>query len=461
MAVFILVHGTFARDAEWTKFDSSLSGALSAALPAGDEAIISAVTWSGRNRGTDRWKASKKIHDQIALHRRRHPNHRIYLIGHSHGGSAIAYYLRDNPEAKNLVAGCAFLSTPLISLSVASQYKNIISSITTSSLIISIFIAGMLCSISAIYLSVKFEFSLHILSISRFHLPLCLASFLAILATYRVMHRRITSFVETTLPNRLSRRGTVSIPVGNYYFARVSGDEAASLLSASQFISLMLSKFLGVCGAPILRMHKILVPNQWSRSRAVVFLTAYFLLSFWAGTLVVVMYAIRAFCPDCKDYWIPFLQSIDFMMGSRELVPSSASIEWRLYNWMFVIVSYIGAPVIFLSIAYVAVLLLVSAPLSISLSFFGWLSFSEGIFANLAVEPLPLGSYTLHHVDPSCTPTDMASLNHSKVYAAQSALLSISDWIYHSELRLMSNISNDTAPFSRSVKTQTGESSDI
>lgn len=108
MITFILVHGTFAKQAPWTRADSPLGIRLAGlAAETGQSARIRAVEWSGKNLERDRWAAANAIADQISRCRGDFPSDAIFLIGHSHGGSAIAYFLKSRPELRTAVTGCA------------------------------------------------------------------------------------------------------------------------------------------------------------------------------------------------------------------------------------------------------------------------------------------------------------------------------------------------------------------
>src|SRR5262249_30414503 len=113
MAIFILVHGTYAKSAHWPNLQDALAEATRAA---GDEPVFEQLTWTGKNRARDRQAAASAIHTLVQGVRRGSANERIFIIGHSHGGSAIAYFLKAYPEAAKTLGGCAFLSTPFVAI---------------------------------------------------------------------------------------------------------------------------------------------------------------------------------------------------------------------------------------------------------------------------------------------------------------------------------------------------------
>jgi hypothetical protein len=95
MAAFIFVHGTFAKSAHWPALQAGLAAAAEAA---GERAYFQEALWSGKNRATAREKAATDI--LSVMEKIKSPsNEKLFIIGHSHGGSAIAYFLKNYPTA--------------------------------------------------------------------------------------------------------------------------------------------------------------------------------------------------------------------------------------------------------------------------------------------------------------------------------------------------------------------------
>jgi pimeloyl-ACP methyl ester carboxylesterase len=113
MATFLLVHGTFAQSANWPALQEGLA---EEAREGGEKASFKQLAWSGKNRAAARESAASAILKSVQEIQSNSSNEKIFLIGHSHGGSAIAYFLKEHPEAANTLAGCAFLSTPFVAI---------------------------------------------------------------------------------------------------------------------------------------------------------------------------------------------------------------------------------------------------------------------------------------------------------------------------------------------------------
>jgi hypothetical protein len=58
---------------------------------------------------------------------------------------------------------------------------------------------------------------------------------------------------------------------------------------------------------------------------------------------------------------------------------------------------------------------------------FGWTSFVFGLLVEMAVEPVPFGSYRLIHIDWSRE--EMPGLAHSQTYVNECALAHLREWV--------------------------------
>ena len=92
MATFILVHGTFARAADWPALRDGLTVAASAV---GERSQFVELKWSGKNRASARQVAASEIFSVVQHIQSSSSHDKIFIIGHSHGGSAIAYFLKE------------------------------------------------------------------------------------------------------------------------------------------------------------------------------------------------------------------------------------------------------------------------------------------------------------------------------------------------------------------------------
>jgi len=109
--VVTLVHGTFARRADWTAQSSPLCCTIRTTMrgPVRFEQFL----WSGWNTVTSRSKAVERLIAHLAGLQTRWPDARHFVVGHSHGGNIAFQAMRDKAvEAR--IAGVVCLSTPFL-----------------------------------------------------------------------------------------------------------------------------------------------------------------------------------------------------------------------------------------------------------------------------------------------------------------------------------------------------------
>ncbi|NUT76824.1 alpha/beta hydrolase [Pseudomonas sp. C1C7] len=104
----VLVHGTWAANAEWIKADSKLTKELLKLDPNG--VTVSNFIWSGHNNHFARVDAAQTLAESLKLEAAKFPETRFLLIGHSHGGSVVMNAVSGIPESQR--AGVVCLGTP-------------------------------------------------------------------------------------------------------------------------------------------------------------------------------------------------------------------------------------------------------------------------------------------------------------------------------------------------------------
>ena len=116
--IVVLVHGTFAPNADWTEPGSTLVKAIRAAEPA-DDTLFVRFGWPGsiggyqNNTNFIRYGAGQKLGELLWQLRKQHPRAGIVVIAHSHGGNVALYAARHAPH----LAGVVLMGTPFISVS--------------------------------------------------------------------------------------------------------------------------------------------------------------------------------------------------------------------------------------------------------------------------------------------------------------------------------------------------------
>lgn len=109
--VVTLVHGTFARRADWTTESSPLCRTIRMTMR--EPVRFERFLWSGWNTVTSRSKAVERLISHLADSQTRWPQARHFVVGHSHGGNIAFQAMRDKAvEAR--IAGVVCLSTPFL-----------------------------------------------------------------------------------------------------------------------------------------------------------------------------------------------------------------------------------------------------------------------------------------------------------------------------------------------------------
>ena len=87
------------------------------------------MAWSGNNTASARETAASEISATVQNIQSTSRNEKIFIIGHSHGGSAIAYFLKEHPSLAKTLNGCAFLSTPFVAIRPRPQAFRVVYSV--------------------------------------------------------------------------------------------------------------------------------------------------------------------------------------------------------------------------------------------------------------------------------------------------------------------------------------------
>jgi pimeloyl-ACP methyl ester carboxylesterase len=386
MVTFILVHGTFAKSARWPILQNSLA---ETARSAGHEPAFEWLSWTGRNRAKARQTAASEIFTLVQRVQRTSANERIFIIGHSHGGSVIGYFLKEHPEAAKTLAGCAFLSTPFVAIRPRKEAVGLI----------------------AVLLSFPFFTFISIWNETmnpRANLPDYLGQTLVYL--FGVVIALVISsliwffFKKANAPERVKpsiRQQTADIPAGNYLFLRYSGDEAAAALSAAQFIA-----WLGIKISTILKLLTQPLFNEGKIGSV-----SWFVL--FVVLLPTIAYGLLQALPDFIKFVIHYPDSSFFGYINPAFIAYKVS--------SLIIVSL-------LLVCLLAVFLIVITQAVTSWAF-GWTRLSTGFLVELAIEPLPFGEHSLVHIDWAADSIGLDGYVHSWTYAHPDAIKHLQNWV--------------------------------
>jgi alpha-beta hydrolase superfamily lysophospholipase len=427
MGTFILVHGTFAKSAHWPFLQDRLA---ETARAAGDEPLFEQLPWTGRNRARARQAAASAIFALVQKIQRTSANQKIFLIGHSHGGSAIAYFLKQHPEAAKTLAGCAFLSTPFVAIRPRRETVRLISVLLFFPYIAFLSLWNGITSpfppeevletyneLAPAYLQGYLLGYLPVIGVA-----------VAVVWAFLVFVKKRASDPKFAHPTEESslrwrskveqsiRQQTADLPAGNYLFLRCSGDEAAAALSATQFIA-----WLGIKASTIL---ELLTRSLFNAERPFARAISWVVLAFFL--LPTIAYGWLGVLPGVWRSGFGYLLSPDVLENSFVRLMVKISPLIALVPIVYTLVAFVVVCVLFLCLF--AVFLIVSTQAVTSWAF-GWTRLSTGFLVELAIEPLPFGAHSLVHIDWAAGSTGLDGIVHSWTYAHPVALMHLQNWV--------------------------------
>ncbi len=372
------------------------------------------LKWTGDNRFAARQKAARDLEtiiDEVSV------NQPIIVIGHSHGGSAIAHLLRLRPDLHSRLCGIAYLATPFIALRKNEQLAKLWSSLTILAGLYLAFAVG----ISSALLAVAFRtYDSDVLTPISLFGPATFVC-LVIAMTFRRLGlaKQSVAKLKTLVSDYCDHNETASIKVdARTFFIRATGDEATSLLAFFQFIGLVTSRLGSFTDRALVQIY-----HAFGRA------TSGSLGKLAFGALVV-----------CAQMWI-ILTARYYGNPSEPFYPWSVPdniyidlIVWKTPTWSTPYVRAFLYPIAFLVTAVGFMMVIVFCALVarfllsiISFRLFGGWGLKEAMFIDFSVEPLPYAANTLFHATWRADVTG-EFLQHSRTYTNPVALAALRTW---------------------------------
>jgi hypothetical protein len=241
-----LVHGTFARNAAWTRPGSALREHLEARLPG--RVVYHRFRWSGLPSHLARDRAARRLRARLLKCVQNNETAHHCVISHSHGGNIVCYALRDAAELVERLDSIITLSTPF--LLVRSRNLSLFGGLSALGSLFVAMIGVFLLGISwALGPSTPGEFfdllrevSVNEWSYKRWIVFLIVVLMAACVSGAIKVLARWKAWLDATLamPDLVGERLLI---------VRSFADEATALLVAAQFFEIVVSMFWGRSGA--------------------------------------------------------------------------------------------------------------------------------------------------------------------------------------------------------------------
>lgn len=339
MITFVLIHGTFVQRAEWPALRKTLQNV---ADESGQTASFEEVQWSGKNSVSGRRSAADRIRTKLLEVRKANPKGPVFVLAHSHGGNALAYFLSASTDLAHTLTGCAFLSTPFVAIRERPNPRAVMASL--------MFVPALLLTVIAGAYIWHGTLPSEMTTLDKYirvvlqTIPFGVGIFLYDSVTRET---RAKYSLEEAVENQ-----TANIPWANYLYLRYPGDEAALALSTLQFFSLVATKISNLIGRVYGTSSGILETAIQAVKVLVVtaIISASGIISFW---------------------------HLD--VGEPVLLIS------KVVFWIFFALAFV-ALVVFFYQAFAAY-------------WFGWTDLRAGFLVELAIEPVPYGGHRLHVLD--------------------------------------------------------------
>jgi pimeloyl-ACP methyl ester carboxylesterase len=405
-AVVILVHGTWGRGvipwlkkpvATWCEENSDVCKVCREEL--GERTVFIPFPWSGANSPAARLDASEKLAGRLAQIRKEHPSSPIFLITHSHGGNVAMYCMKDE-DSRNQVAGLVCFSTPFLHVGVRNFGKSagiihkIITTLTFALVVVAfILLAKFVFEDETLSSSAVINWTIVILFLSLFVLAIFLGR----------GFRKISKWTRR-LATKLSIPSELPFPV---LLVRDTGDEASSALGGPQFISSVVSMFLGSVVAVLNLVNRV-----WAWAKAKQLPNIY---KWWFITIVCVL----AFLLVPQFFG---LEEDELAWLAPLIVAPYAIVLFRhVINFLVLLLCVVlGFPCFVL--VYFSILLL-----SILLIPFGSQFAISGAILKITAEATPPGSWSVTQLGTTHQPDAGIGLQHS-THSDPEALKILGDW---------------------------------
>jgi hypothetical protein len=393
--IYVLMHGTWARNAAWCRDGSELRTTLvEAEAPA--KVHFDEFEWTARNSSKARLAGASALRRRILELRAKFPGIPISLIAHSHAGNIAMLAMRDWAQADE-ISEVICLSTPFIHAAprtLGRLAKPVVVSLST------VFAApvayyGVVAFLRFVVPKASYEeVQQNQIYYGSWGLAILIVTVLLFMTAATLFSAQLGALHERNRDIADSLRLPTSIPARTLLLRNVA-DEAGNTLGATQLLSQLMSVSLNV-------LHVVGMPVFMDKSDASAWPRRLLSVALWVLGLTVVLAIVSPFSK---------LAGFDFD-------------------------DYAKAPLIVIPLGFLAVTLTTGVALLLipvvvvaagaCMAAFGWSTALGAVSLHLSAEASPPGNWTVLQLSHEAVP--LPGLNHA-THSHPEALRAIAAWV--------------------------------
>lgn len=419
--IITLVHGTFARNAAWTRPASYFCRILRERI-ARTDLLITRFHWSGWNSPWSRRRAARALRAELARQLTSYPEARHYVIGHSHGGAVALQAVYGENALPLQIAGVAAMATPFI-----HTRKRGIGPFNYHEML------TWLCFLPLAGSAVWGVFSMWVSSLSSggddrpattAALGCLVAAAYVSLAIARGLRKALLRLAENT-----SDSLQCSVPEdANLLIIRTSGDEASAVLAFSQLLSWGVSRLWLLVGTLLRPLFSLLrALERFSQLVPAVLIVLGFASTYVLMSVLVHIPMLILEEPGSVsifDFHL-LIETLQFLLGGIREAMNQRDVGNTLLWALIGVVVLLGGTFALLACFVLPALIL----LSIILLPFGPESALSALLVEVSVESVPPGRWCIYQFTSAEEVGGALALAHSAAYEDQRVLSLLASWI--------------------------------
>jgi hypothetical protein len=256
--IITLIHGTWARGADWTQEHSFFQERLREKLR--KPVTFRRFEWSGGNSHTQRLQAGKALGKYLRTEFEASPQATHVLIAHSHGGNIAHYALQDGQLLARL-DGLVCLATPFLQVRPRHLPWSLFWPVGLYSAVTLLAVVGKLLYRSGLVTNATWSLDSRLFALLLIGvLPIVAVVLVLLTSLLKGTYERfdLREFLKTR-PERSELLKFLRLPMlgtKKLFVVRPSADEASGVLTTSQFFAWSLSRIWSCLDAAFLRAER-------------------------------------------------------------------------------------------------------------------------------------------------------------------------------------------------------------